>query len=88
VQRGATLSTQGVYNGGLGGEEKKERKSAKLITHGASQPAVQVKRIKRKKWRSSSLDLEESSKHLSLCSLQIHYIIQRGTIFQTTMLLV
>jgi hypothetical protein len=71
------------------GEEKKERKSLKLITRGASQPAVQVKRVKKKKKRrSSSLDFEESPKHLSFRSLQINHIIQRGAIFHTTALLV
>jgi hypothetical protein len=67
--------------------EKRERKSEKLITRGVNQPAVQEKRVKRKKWRSSSIDLEESSKHLLFCSLQIHHIIQRGTIFHATVLL-
>jgi hypothetical protein len=33
---------------GGGGGEKKERKSSNLITRGASQPAVQVKRVKEK----------------------------------------
>jgi hypothetical protein len=69
------------------GKRRRKRKLAKLITCGASQPAIQVKRVKGKKW-SSSLYLEESSKHLSFCSLQIHHIIQRGTIFHTTELLV
>jgi hypothetical protein len=45
--------TGGIQRG-LGGEENKERKSTKLITRGASQPAVQVKRVKGKKWSSSS----------------------------------
>jgi hypothetical protein len=45
-----------------------------------------VKRVKRKKWSSSSQDLDMSSKHPSLHSLQIHHIMQRGTIFQTTTL--
>jgi hypothetical protein len=87
-ERGATLSTQGVYKRARGGGgEKRERKSEKLITLGASQPAVQEKRVNKKTWRRSSIDLEESSKHLRFRSLQIHHIIQRGTIFQTTALL-
>jgi hypothetical protein len=49
AQKGATLSTQGVYRGGLGEREKKERNSEKLITLGANQPAVQEKRVKRRK---------------------------------------
>jgi hypothetical protein len=39
AQRGATLSTLGVYKGARG-EEKRKRKSEKLITLGASQPTV------------------------------------------------
>jgi hypothetical protein len=87
-RRGAQPLVHWGYTKGLGGEEKRKRKrkSEKLITLGASQPTVQEKRVKRKKW-SSSIDLEESSKHLLFRSLQIHYIIHRGTIFQTTALL-
>jgi hypothetical protein len=65
------------------------RKLEKLITRGANQPAVQEKMVKRKKWISSSADLEESLKHLSFRSpgKTIFHIIQRGTIFHTTALL-
>jgi hypothetical protein len=38
------------------GEEKRTRKSEKLITNGASQAAIQVTRVKKKKAVSSSKD--------------------------------
>jgi hypothetical protein len=50
VQRGATLSTLGVYKGDYREGEKKERKSEKVITRGASHPAVHVKRVEKNKW--------------------------------------
>jgi hypothetical protein len=75
-KRGVTLSTLGVYKGDQGEKENKVRKSTKLIARGASQPVVQEKRVTRKKWRSSSRVLGESSKHLSFRSLQMHHKIQ------------
>jgi hypothetical protein len=87
AHRSATLSTQGVYKKGLGGRGEEREKIRKTSHPRANQPTVQVNRVKRKKSRSSSLDLEKSSKHLAFRSLQTHHIIQRETIFHTTALL-
>ena len=50
----------------------------------ARSPSVQSNKKSR---RISSKDRDVSSKHLALCSLQIHYIRHKGTIFQNTELL-
>jgi hypothetical protein len=86
-RKGAQSLVHIGYTKGLGGEGEEKEKIRKANHPRASQPAVQEKRVKRKKWRSSSIDLDESSKHLLFRSLQIHHIIHKGTIFQTTALL-
>jgi hypothetical protein len=53
-RRGAQPLVHMEYTRGIREREKKERKSTKLMTCGASQPVVQEKRVTRKKWRSSS----------------------------------
>ena len=65
---------------------KKNKKLGKLITSGASQAAVHVNNVKRKKCISSSKVLVESSKHLALLSLHKHHIRHKGIIFHTTAL--
>jgi hypothetical protein len=47
-RKGAQPLVHWGYTKGVGGEEKRKRKSEKLITLGASQPTVQEKMVKKK----------------------------------------